>query len=545
MLNMGVTVVAYQSDNGVFTAAAFLKEILERQQAIAFSGVGAHHQNVVAERGIGTIMSMARTIMLHSTIWWPDVADSSLWPMAVDYAVYIYNHIPNVVSGLLPIELATHTAQQSTDFITLHVWGSPAYVLDPKLQDGHKLPEWKPRSRRANFLGLSKRHAATIPLVLNCQTLAILAQFHVIFDDWFTTVVSTTANDSVPEWWSTLFTTKFRYQFDDGDPATLDDSWLDAQEVAHHRFLESKQRVVPPGGRPAGVNQTHQHSTAPSLEKEKATRPIQTPTPAVSEPPPTPPPVVVDDAQEVAHRRFLESKQGVVPPGGRPAGVDQTHQHSTAPSPEKEKATRPIQTPTSAVSEPPPTPPPVVVDVPSPTPSPMMGLPSPSPRRSRRASQPPSRLIESGYLAEKESFVAKSGTYRETLAYIVKVCSVINKIPTQEEKECAYRSFLDYDPDTGLYLQCTPLTRAYVASKSDPDTLTWPQAMMSDDSEGFWQVMQKEVSSLQQLGTWNVVRRKPGFNVLASTWAFKRKRYPDGRLKPLKAHFSVRGDRVF
>ena len=113
--------------------------------------------------------------------------------------------------------------------------------------------------------------------------------------------------------------------------------------------------------------------------------------------------------------------------------------------------------------------------------------------------------------------MAKSGTYRETLAYIVKVCSVINKIPTQEEKECAYRSFLDYDPDTGLYLQCTPLTRAYVASKSDPDTLTWPQAMMSDDSEGFWQVMQKEVSSLQQLGTWNVVRRKPGFNVLAST----------------------------
>jgi hypothetical protein len=44
MLNMGITVVAYQSNNGVFTAAAFSKEILERQHAIAFSGVGAHHQ---------------------------------------------------------------------------------------------------------------------------------------------------------------------------------------------------------------------------------------------------------------------------------------------------------------------------------------------------------------------------------------------------------------------------------------------------------------------------------------------------------------------
>jgi hypothetical protein len=125
---------------------------------------------------------------------------------------------------------------------------------------------------------------------------------------------------------------------------------------------------------------------------------------------------------------------------------------------------------------------------------------------------------------------------------VVEVCLVINKIPTQEEKECADRSFLDYDPDTGFYLPCTQPTRAYVVSKFDPDTLTWPQAMMSDNSEGFWQAMQKEVSSLQQLGTWSVVRREPGFNVLASTWAFKRKRYPDGRLKSLKARFCVRGD---
>ena len=92
--------------------------------------------------------------------------------------------------------------------------------------------------------------------------------------------------------------------------------------------------------------------------------------------------------------------------------------------------------------------------------------------------------------------MAKSGIYRESLPYMVKVCSVINKIPTQEEKECAYRSYLDYDPDTGLYLQRNPLTRADVASKSDPDTLTWPQAMMSDDSEGFWQPMDAERGQL-------------------------------------------------
>jgi len=142
-----------------------------------------------------------------------------------------------------------------------------------------------------------------------------------------------------------------------------------------------------------------------------------------------------------------------VPPGGQTAGVDTTHQHSTAPLLEKEKATQPILThepapPTPAVSEPPPTPRPVFVDVRSPTPSPMMGLPSPPPQRSGRASQPPVRLIGSGYVAEKESSVAASNTYCETLAYMVEVCLVINKIPTQEEKECAYRSFLDYNDST-------------------------------------------------------------------------------------------------
>jgi hypothetical protein len=145
-------VTSYQSDNGTFGSAAYTKEIMDRYQDVSYSGVGAHHHNGVAEHAIGTIMSMARTMMLHAAVRWPDVADSTNWPMAVDYAVYIYNHVPNALSGLSPIELATRVAQHQTDFSNLHVWGSPSYVLDPKLQDGRKIPKWKPRSRRAILL---------------------------------------------------------------------------------------------------------------------------------------------------------------------------------------------------------------------------------------------------------------------------------------------------------------------------------------------------------------------------------------------------------
>ncbi len=42
---------------------------------------------------------------------------------------------------------------------------------------------------------------------------------------------------------------------------------------------------------------------------------------------------------------------------------------------------------------------------------------------------------------------------------------------------------------------------------------------------------------------WEYVKRTPDMNVLPSTWAFKIKRYPDGRVKKLKARFCARGDR--
>ena len=46
-------------------------------------------------------------------------------------------------------------------------------------------------------MGLSPDHASTVPLVLNLDTGAITPQFHVVFDDWFTTV--TTSVDDLPD----------------------------------------------------------------------------------------------------------------------------------------------------------------------------------------------------------------------------------------------------------------------------------------------------------------------------------------------------------
>ena len=64
-------------------------------QSIRYTGVGAHHHKGVAEQSIGTVMSIARTMMLHTAVHWPEVADASLWPFAVLHAINILNNCSN------------------------------------------------------------------------------------------------------------------------------------------------------------------------------------------------------------------------------------------------------------------------------------------------------------------------------------------------------------------------------------------------------------------------------------------------------------------
>ena len=63
-------------------------------------------------------------------------------------------------------------------------------------------------------MGLSPDHASNIPLVLNLDTGAITPQFHVVLDDWFTTV--TTSVDDLPDFNSTVWSKMLgdsEYQF--------------------------------------------------------------------------------------------------------------------------------------------------------------------------------------------------------------------------------------------------------------------------------------------------------------------------------------------
>ncbi len=231
---MAIMVLRYHTDNGVFTAAEYHREILAMGQDITFSGVGAHHQNGVAERGIGTIFSMTRTVMIHAKLKWPKVVSPSLWPMAMKSCQHTYNHTPKA-NNVCPMDIVLKQVVPRTLLRNLHVWGAPCYVLDPKLQDGHKIPKWNVRSRRALHLGASPKHAATVPKLLNLQTGHISSQYHVVFDDDFSTVSSADQSpdeESEAALWDKLFVSdRYQFWFDEDDPIGLEDYWLSEEEL--------------------------------------------------------------------------------------------------------------------------------------------------------------------------------------------------------------------------------------------------------------------------------------------------------------------------
>ena len=108
------------------------------------------------------------------------------------------------------------------------------------------------------------------------------------------------------------------------------------------------------------------------------------------------------------------------------------------------------------------------------------------------------------------------------------------------------------DPDTGLYdaVHHTALNlypNIFKASAiHDPDSPTLHEAISGVHREEFLDAMMKEIQELEEHGTWTVIKRSSlpkDINVLPSTWAFKIKRYPDGRLRKFKARFCVRGDK--
>ena len=97
------------NNSTAFTSKEFLSGIVNYGQDNWYSAVGTHHHNGVAKTAIMTILNMSRTMMLHAAVHWPDMVDSSLWPLAMEHVAYVYNHTPKMETGVAPFDIFTRT----------------------------------------------------------------------------------------------------------------------------------------------------------------------------------------------------------------------------------------------------------------------------------------------------------------------------------------------------------------------------------------------------------------------------------------------------
>ena len=106
--------------------------MLKNQKKIRFIGAGASHQTGSEERAIKVVVTMESTMLVHAVLrFHEDTLSTDLWKMAIDYAGWVYNRIPDIQSGLSVIEICSRSRFEtvSETISNCHVWGCPKYVL--------------------------------------------------------------------------------------------------------------------------------------------------------------------------------------------------------------------------------------------------------------------------------------------------------------------------------------------------------------------------------------------------------------------------------
>jgi len=516
----GIRVKHYHADNSPFGNNAYRSDCTRQQQSLSFSGVGAHHQNAVAERAIRTITNWSRTMILHSLLYWPEASNLDLWPYAMDHAVYVWNNLPQRGTHLAPTELHTRSRFSHYDHLSsLAVWGCPVYVLEPKLQDGKKLPKWKPRTRRGMYLGKSDAHANTVGRILNLKTGYISPQYHCVYDNLFTTVART--GDEVtsfdPLTWDQLIQSGYERSYEPeydihGRPLPgpmLQNEWLSGVELKARNDLKEKRwrrlrkfRDLPesdrdprdihvPEGESEGVVDSQLPSQFVPVDSSRAEDNVET---------------------------SMDDMDGSIDPSVREA-IQRAGE-------ELDDAIRDLETPLRFT-------------------------------RSGRRVKSPSRLISTMFSKFKPYHEeSQNQLYQDINRQRVRHITLddqfihtldwssLNEDPSDIKDERLFGLVLlmnqTMDPDGYTFEQWDPLILTTVANAQD--TPNWSQAMNGPNKQGFWKACKIEVTTLETKGSWEVVEREVWMNVIQSTWAFKIKRFPHGAIRKLKARFCARGD---
>ena len=481
----GVKVRAYRADNGRFADLGFMEACKDAHQEITFCGVGAHHQNGVAERAIGDLTGIARTFLVTGMYKWPEMVTKMLWPSALQHACDRHNNLNFDAAGYTPHHKLTGQ-HGNIDISTYHPWGCPVYVLQDKLQSGAaKAPKWDPRARLGVYLGYSPFHSRKVALVLNPHTGHVSPQYHVTFDDDFSTLPFVRKGIEPPHW-TTLFD-QSTYKATDS-PFEATEHWTSPRFLPSHMTPHCPRVPAPsPSLAPEGETVQEDPSDVPPLV-------------------PRPPPI-----QQLASQPAGSAQPPLPAHEISPAG------HEISPAGTLGTST-PQRDQSLSESDP-------ISDMPK-----MINIQESGLRRSTRQRVATKFFSCFTYLC----FTLCTGDYKEN-----KIGGGTGNSYTQQI--LAKNELLERNVD-GTRNFLNPITQCF-ASLSDNETYNFGEAMKQADSADFVIAMLKEIKDHETKKHWVYRKRAEIRNLktIMAIWSFKRKRAPDGTLIKHKARLCAHG----
>jgi hypothetical protein len=338
-------------------------------------------------------------------------------------------------------------------------------------------------------VGFSLLHSSEVPLVLNLQTGSITPQYHVVFDDHFSTVSSVEREIDPPEHWAELClenTTFIPTEVDETTPTNLflDDDWLTPDEREFKIRAMTRQDAI--------------RTTFEAPKSSSSTGALLTTAPV---------PSVAASTLPSGGSLSLGDLQSVAPAQRESISSEQRESASRASKNVHWKTDSVIQRePPSSLT-------------------PTLTITSPPPSGVRRSTRSTKGVHSTRYIDE---------------VHLNPIGSFLD--PDAHQSQLAYLAELLTCPDSGILDIMDPRVYAAKVRGNDADNPTFQQAMNGPDADEYIKAMKLEIHTLVGQRTWESVERPKHQNVLKGTWAFKLKRLPDGTAYRHKARFCARGD---
>lgn len=365
-------------------------------------------------------------------------------------------------------------------------------------------------------------HSSTIGWILNLQTGHVSPQYHVVYDNLFTTVPNSDFGGLIdphsfnPDHWARLLETghdrlAFQEFDDDGKPIPLPplhNDWLTPLEqqhrdhvcAAHQRLVhEQQQRLAQPLTVPEGEQVQRQ---------ETITEPATTDVPEGATD-------ISEGATNVPEGALDDDDLSLVDEGNLDV-VEEQQASAREPPPAIE-----VPAPSSPTSRPCWAPKPI--DRWSDDPSGWVSYPAMEPT-----------ITFAKYNRQSKEHDMRNSQYLMALQWTQLISSL--KSNNTKSMQGLLAQHIDPNDDTLEWMH--PMVLASKANSEDNPT--WEEAMNGPNHNGFMEACKKELHTLKtNKEAWEVVDCEPWMNVLPSTWAFKVKRFPSGLIRKFKARFST------